>query len=144
MMKYLTLMVTLLASSVAVACGSQQLAATAVAGAAEAETGKGGVMQRLDLDSAVRLARADAARVTGTAADSLTLISAERVTWSNGGVGCPMPGVEYTQALVPGFRIRLRGPAGELDYHAGERGGVLLCPAKRATDPVPGGYNSKI
>ncbi|MEO8278479.1 MAG: hypothetical protein ABI564_02235 [Ideonella sp.] len=143
-MKLFTLMVTLLTSSVAAACGSSQLAAAPVAGTSGSGVTKGGVMQRLDLDSAVRLARADAARLTGAPADSLTLISAERVTWSNGSIGCPMPGIEYTQALVPGFRVRLRGPAGELDYHSAERGGVLLCPAKRATDPVSGGYNSKI
>ena len=64
--------------------------------------------------------------------------SAESVTWSDGSLGCPQPGVMYTQALVPGWRVRLRGPAGEMDYHASLRGAQVLCPLGRATPPVPG------
>ncbi len=100
-----------------------------------------------DLDSAVAAARADAVRQFGFSADALTLISAERVTWRDSSLGCPMRGMSYMQVLVPGFRIRLRGPSGELDYHASARGGTpQLCPAKRAVDPLPkgGGYNSAV
>ena len=90
------------------------------------------------LEDAVRAARADAARRTGVAAESLALVSAESVTWSDGSLGCPKPGMSYTQALVPGYRVRLRGPAGEMDYHASARGALVLCPAGRAVDPLPG------
>ena len=90
------------------------------------------------LEDAVRAARADAARRTGVAAESLALVSAEDVTWSDGSLGCPQPGMSYTQALVPGYRVRLRGPAGEMDYHASARGALVLCPPGRAADPLPG------
>jgi hypothetical protein len=90
------------------------------------------------LEGAVQAARADAARRTGVTVESLVLVSAEPVTWSDGSLGCPQPGVMYTQALVPGYRVRLRGPAGEMDYHASARGSLLLCPAGRAVDPAPG------
>ena len=90
------------------------------------------------LEEVVRAARADAARRTGAAAESLALISAESVTWSDGSLGCPQPGVMYTQALVPGYRVRLRGPEGEMDYHASARGALVLCPVGRAMDPLPG------
>ncbi len=90
------------------------------------------------LEEAVRAARADAARRSGVAAESLLLISAEGVTWSDGSLGCPQPDMMYTQALVPGYRVRLRGPAGEMDYHASARGALVLCPAGRAVDPLPG------
>jgi hypothetical protein len=90
------------------------------------------------LEEVVRAARADAARRTGAAAESLALISAESVTWSDGSLGCPQPGVMYTQALVPGYRVRLRGPEGEMDYHASARGALVLCPPGRAVDPLPG------
>jgi hypothetical protein len=43
----------------------------------------------------------------------------------------------YTQALVPGYRVRLRGPAGEMDYHASARGALVLCPPGRAASPLP-------
>jgi hypothetical protein len=90
------------------------------------------------LADAVRAARADGARRTGVAAEALELISAEAVTWSDGSLGCPQPDVLYTQALVPGYRVRLRGPAGAMDYHASARGALVLCPAGRAVDPLPG------
>jgi len=90
------------------------------------------------LDAAVQAARADAARRTGVAAESLVLVSADSVTWSDGSLGCPRPGVMYTQALVPGYRVRLRGPDDEMDYHASTRGALVLCPPGRAVDPQPG------
>ena len=87
----------------------------------------------------MRSARADAVRRTGMAAESWQLISAEAVIWSDGSLGCPQPGMAYTQALVPGYRIVLRGPAGELDYHSSQRGAMVLCPPGRGVAPVPGG-----
>jgi hypothetical protein len=93
--------------------------------------------QGATLDDMVEAARADAARRTGLAPKALALLSAEAVTWSDGSLGCPQPGRVYTHALVPGYRVRLRGPNGEMDYHASTRGDPVLCPAGRATVPVP-------
>lgn len=90
------------------------------------------------LDRAVAAARADAAERTGLAPAALELVSADRVTWSDGSLGCPQPGMLYTQALVAGYRVRLRGPSGEMDYHASARGALVLCPAGWAVEPVPG------
>jgi hypothetical protein len=139
------LLTGLLSASLAVACSAQSGPIN------ETKPSTGGVVQPMmprefTLETAVQAARDDAARRTGVAAGSLAVISAEAVTWPDGSIGCPQPGMAYTQALVPGFRIRLRGPTGELDYHASSRGGLVLCPAKRATNPVKGdgGYNSRI
>jgi hypothetical protein len=90
-----------------------------------------------DLQSVVIAALADAARRAGPDADAPRLVHAERVTWPDGSLGCPMPGRMYTMALVPGFRIRIQSGGAELDYHAAERGSPFLCPAERATEPVP-------
>lgn len=89
------------------------------------------------LQAMVDAARADAARRFGLPPTAFPIVSAEAVTWADGSLGCPLPGMGYTQALVPGARIRLRGPAGELDYHAAARGGLKLCPPGQAEDPVP-------
>jgi hypothetical protein len=48
---------------------------------------------------------AEAARLAGVATDQVTVISAEAVTFSDGSLGCPMPGMVYTQALVDGYKI---------------------------------------
>ena len=89
------------------------------------------------LTSVIAAARADAALRFGHAPEALKVVDAQPVTWSDGSLGCPQPGRQYTMALVPGFRVRLRGPAGVLDYHAGARGGLVLCPADRAVEPAP-------
>ena len=112
-----------------------------LAGACASEAGgpvpPGPLRHAISLEDAVQAARADAARRTGVAAETLVLLSAESVTWSDGSLGCPQPGVMYTQALVPGYRVRLRGPAGEMDYHASTRGALVLCPPGRAAAPLP-------
>lgn len=90
------------------------------------------------LESVKEAALIDAAKRTGVSRNLLEVLSAEAVTWSDGSAGCPMPGMIYTQALVPGFRVRIRAGGKELDYHAGRTGAPVLCPAGRATPPIPG------
>ncbi|MDH5540406.1 MAG: hypothetical protein OEY03_13470 [Rhizobacter sp.] len=90
------------------------------------------------LQTQIDLALADAARRTGIAVAALKVASAEQVTWPDGSLGCPQPGVLYTQALVPGYRIRIEAGGAMLDYHAGLRGAPRLCPPGRSRDPVPG------
>ena len=88
------------------------------------------------LDSVVAAARADAARRTGLAPAALVLVDAQAVTWSDGSLGCPLPDRMYTQALVAGYRVRLRSPTELLDYHASARGVPVLCPAGRSVEPA--------
>jgi len=90
------------------------------------------------MESAIEAALVDAGKQTGLGRSELKLQSAEVVTWRDGSLGCPAPGGMYTQALVPGYRIRIKAGARELDYHASARGGLVLCPAGRATDPIQG------
>jgi hypothetical protein len=91
------------------------------------------------VDRIVQAARADAARRSGLAPAQLQLVSAESVTWADGSLGCPKPDMLYTQALVPGYRVQLRVGNQVWDYHASERGGVVLCPPGQAQQPGPGG-----
>lgn len=120
-----------------------------LAGCAAADAGAGGPVgspgaalppgARATLEQVVAAARADAARRSGRAAEGLQLVSAERVTWPDGSLGCPRPGMAYTMALVPGFRIVLSAAGERYDYHADQRGQLVLCPPGRAADPVDGG-----
>lgn len=79
---------------------------------------------------------ADAARRTGRPVDEFEVVSADSVTWSDGSLGCPAPGMMYTQALVPGYRVVVEAGGQRYDYHASQRGGFSLCPAGQAIDPV--------
>ncbi|MDH4166306.1 MAG: hypothetical protein OEV90_07830, partial [Gammaproteobacteria bacterium] len=60
----------------------------------------------------------DAANRSTTARAAITVTSAEAVTWPDGSLGCPQPGMMYTQALVAGYRIVLQAGEQTLNYHA--------------------------
>jgi hypothetical protein len=88
-----------------------------------------------DLQSIIGAARDDAVSRTGLSPSAVKVLRAERVTWPDGSLGCPSPGMLYTQALVPGFRVMLDAGGQALDYHAGASGQLLLCPPGRAVEP---------
>jgi hypothetical protein len=80
---------------------------------------------------------ADAAKRFGVPANSVVLARAEKVTWSDGSLGCPEPGQMYTQVLVPGFRLAATSSAGTLEYHSDEHGRVVTCIAQATPGPDP-------
>ena len=80
---------------------------------------------------------ADAASQTGIERAAVTIAGTETVVWADGSLGCPAPGLSYTMAQVPGYRIRVPAGKRELDYHANRRGYFILCPSGRATRICP-------
>ena len=91
------------------------------------------------LQAQLEQALQDAAKRSGLPRAQLRVVDAEFVTWADGAAGCPQPGMMYTQALVPGVRIRIQAGAQLLNYHGGRRGGVAYCPADRVSAPSAGG-----
>ena len=61
--------------------------------------------------------------VTGTP----ELVSAHAVTWNNGALGCPSPGVSYTQAIVDGMRVVVTVDGTSYDYRFGTTDTPKLC-----------------
>ena len=59
---------------------------------------------------------ADVAKLAGVPADQVTVISAEAVTFPDGSLGCPQPGMVYTQALVDGYKIIAEAGGKTYDY----------------------------
>ena len=70
---------------------------------------------------------AKAAAKTGQDASTLTIVSAEAVTWPNGAMGCPKPGSMYTEALVEGYRVVVSTGDRDLDYRMSATGEPRLC-----------------
>ena len=70
---------------------------------------------------------ADAARRFTVAESAVVVSDAEQVTWPDGSLGCPQPGMMYTQTLVPGFRLTAKTTGGSLRYHADTRGNLVTC-----------------
>src|SRR5919106_2277575 len=77
---------------------------------------------------------ADAAGRTGEEPEAIEVVKAEAVTWNDGSLGCPEPGMSYTMALVDGYHVILAAADDELDYRVTEQGGFRLCESSR-----PGG-----
>lgn len=81
----------------------------------------------------------DAAQRSAKPVELLRVASVQAVTWPDGSLGCPQPGLLYTQALVPGWRISIDVPgASPLLYHASQRGSWVWCQPERATPAAPG------
>lgn len=78
-------------------------------------------------NSLVQQAMSDLAEQLGVPVDEVELIEAEAVVWPDGSLGCPQPGMMYTQVLQDGLRIVLRVAGQEYHYHSGETRGPFLC-----------------
>jgi hypothetical protein len=70
--------------------------------------------------------------------EEIILVDVVRVVWRDGSLGCPKPGVMYTQALVEGLRIRLRAGGVIYHYHSSKRGQPFLCESPSLQGSLPG------
>jgi hypothetical protein len=59
--------------------------------------------------------------------DVITVVRAEAVIWNDGSLGCPQPGMTYTQAPVAGYWVELSYDGELFDYRANESGFFFLC-----------------
>ena len=90
-------------------------------------------MPRELLDSIV----ADAALARGIEPGAVTVISARRVDWPDGSLGCPVPGEVYTQAIVPGYHVQVSAAGKVMDYRADLAGRFFVCGPQRLRRPGP-------
>ena len=81
-------------------------------------------------------ARDDLAKRLSLPAAQIDLLEFSQVTWPDGSLGCPKPGMMYTQALVGGVLIRLRAGETIYEYHSGGSGAAFYCekPSKALSD----------
>lgn len=80
-----------------------------------------------ELAASANLAVEMAATRLGVASEMITIKTVAKVTWPNGGLGCPKPGMNYSQALVPGYKIELE-ISGQIHHYHGRMGGdPLFC-----------------
>jgi hypothetical protein len=75
---------------------------------------------------------ADLATRTGGPVADVTVVRAEAVTWNDGSLGCPEPGMAYTQALVDGYHVVLDVGGQDYDYRVGSGAAVKLCTSQDA------------
>lgn len=75
-------------------------------------------------EAPVGAAVSDLAERLNLAPDAITVANVEQVQWPDSAMGLPEPGMMYTQALVPGYRIILQALGREFAYHTDEHQAV--------------------
>ncbi|WP_155855360.1 hypothetical protein [Actinotalea ferrariae] len=81
----------------------------------------------VEVGAAVEDAVADLAARLGVDASTVTVVRDVAVTWRDGSLGCPVPGMAYTQALTPGRLVVLEVDGRTAEYHSGGRRGLFWC-----------------
>lgn len=138
-MRYSTLLIAVIALVLAGCTGE------APTGGAEAPDAKEKRDVNIDpqLEQFVSQARGDLARRLEIDESEIAVVDAGFVTWPNSAIGCPEPDMMYTQALVPGYRIRLRADGTLYHYHGASDRPPSHCPTERVTEPAAGTRNPK-
>jgi hypothetical protein len=70
---------------------------------------------------------ADLAKRLGVDPADIEVVEATSAEWRDGSLGCPQPGMVYTQVLQDGALIRLRAGTEEYNYHSGRNRPPFLC-----------------
>jgi hypothetical protein len=91
---------------------------------------KGEVPQRI-LDPILK----EAAALSKVAHEKLVILRAQPVVWNDGSLGCPEPGMMYTQALVNGYWVVINAAGQTYDFRVDAYGRFQLCPAGRGRPP---------
>lgn len=76
-----------------------------------------------------------AAANAGATASEFTVVRAEFVVWSDGSLGCPEPGMYYTQATIEGYWVVLDHAGVRYDYRVTVDGHYRLCESPRLGPP---------
>ena len=79
------------------------------------------------MQKVVDQARDDLAAKLAVDAASIELVGVSTVTWPDGSLGCPQPGMMYTQVLVDGLLIRFKAGGQVYEYHGGGSRTPFLC-----------------
>ena len=79
------------------------------------------------LTDEVEAAIADASERFGVPEAEVAVAGALDVVWADGSLGCPEPGIVYTQALVDGYLLTLEVDGRRVAYHGEDGGTPFLC-----------------
>lgn len=79
----------------------------------------------------------EAAKLANVPLQQLAIVRAEAVVWNDGSLGCPEPGMQYTQALVSGYWVQVTVAEQTYDFRVRPDGSFRLCPPGRGHPPLP-------
>ena len=90
----------------------------------------------------IAYARSDLAQKLGLDLATIEVVAYEVAIWRDGSLGCPQPGMMYTQALVDGYLIQLRVGEQTYNYHGANGHDPFLCIDDPETTNQPPGIQS--
>lgn len=85
----------------------------------------------------VTQAKEDLAGRLNVTTDEIGLVEFKPVVWPDSSLGCPQPGMAYTQVQQDGYLIRLQVKKEIYDYHGGGTRGPFLCEKADGENPEP-------
>jgi hypothetical protein len=77
----------------------------------------------------------EAAKLAKVSAEQVVIVRAESALWNDGSLGCPEPGMVYTQAVVNGYWVVIKAAGETYDFRVGPRGSFRLCPTGQGRPP---------
>lgn len=83
----------------------------------------------------VAQAKEDLSKRLSVPASQVELVSGQIVTWRDSSLGCPKPGMAYSQVLTEGYLIQLAASGKLFQYHSSKSGAPFLC-----DNPQPPAY----
>ena len=63
----------------------------------------------------------------GLKAEEIAVVSAESREWRDGSLGCPKPGMTYTQVITSGYLIILEAGGRQYEFHTSTGNAGVLC-----------------
>ena len=100
--------------------------------------GRATATKKMNTNEQVAFSREDLAARLDVDMDTISLSGATPVTWRSGALGCPKPGMSYTEALVSGIWIMMWAGNKAYRYHAITGGKPFYCPDELAEPPAEG------
>ncbi|MGB9738773.1 hypothetical protein [Chloroflexus sp.] len=89
------------------------------------------------IEQQIAAAKQDLAQRLGIDAATIEVVSVEAVTWPDGSLGCPRPGMAYTQVLIDGLLVQLRANGQMYPYHGDGRQPLFLCDSQAGSQSKP-------
>lgn len=69
----------------------------------------------------------DLANRLAISTDEISLVEMIEVEWSDSGLDCPQPGMDYLQVITPGYRIVLEAGGQSYEYHTNRDTYFVFC-----------------
>lgn len=92
----------------------------------------------ISMDQQIKGAVKDLVARIGVSEDAIKVREVRSVQWGSGAMGCPKPGMNYTQAIVPGVLVFLDVDDKIYRYQGRTGRSLFYCPNDQAQAPAYG------